>query len=436
MSPSRAAPEPRFYALVPCAGTGSRAGCDSPKQYACVAGRPLVAHTLAALAGVGRLAATLVVLAPDDARFEAELPGFVGARGWVARVGGASRAETVANGLAALRERGAQDGDWVLVHDAARCLLRAQWVDRLIDASAQDAVGGLLALPLADTLKAEFSGEFERGLAGGLAAGPAGRVFATIARRGKWAAQTPQMFRLGLLTAALRQATAAVTDEASAVEALGHAPLLVPGEFENFKVTWPGDFLLAQRLLQTRENTLTSLPTLPALPALPALRIGEGWDTHALVTGRPLVLGGVHIPHSHGLLGHSDADALLHAITDALFGAAALGDIGRHFSDTDAAYQGADSADLLAEAARRVRAAGWLIANVDATVIAQAPKLAAHIPAMVARIASVLGLAAGQVNVKAKTAEKMGPVGEGLAIEARAVCLLMGLPHTLAQAPA
>ncbi len=161
-----------------------------------------------------------------------------------------------------------------------------------------------------------------------------------------------------------------------------------------------------------------------AIATLPALRIGEGWDIHRLVAGRPLILGGIAVPHSHGLLGHSDADALLHAITDALFGAAALGDIGRHFPDTDAAYRGADSGVLLAECQRRVAAAGWRVANIDATIIAQAPKLAPHIPAMVERIAALLGLVPSQVNVKAKTAEKMGPVGEGLAIEARAVCLL------------
>ena len=154
------------------------------------------------------------------------------------------------------------------------------------------------------------------------------------------------------------------------------------------------------------------------------LRIGEGWDTHALVAGRPLVLGGVRIEHSHGLLGHSDADALLHAITDALLGAAGLGDIGRHFPDSDAAFSGADSHALLAEAARRVRAAGWDIVNIDSTIVAQAPKMAPHIPAMCVRIAGALGIDAGEVNVKAKTAEKMGPVGEGRAIEARAACLL------------
>lgn len=161
---------------------------------------------------------------------------------------------------------------------------------------------------------------------------------------------------------------------------------------------------------------------------LPVIRVGEGWDTHALVQGRPLILGGVTIPHTHGLLGHSDADALLHAITDALLGAAALGDIGRHFPDTDPAFKGADSVALLVEAARRVRAAGWQIANIDSTIVAQAPKMAPHIPAMRERIAQALGLDADAVNVKAKTAEKMGPVGEARAIEARAVCLLLKPP--------
>ena len=153
-------------------------------------------------------------------------------------------------------------------------------------------------------------------------------------------------------------------------------------------------------------------------------RIGEGWDVHALVPGRRLVLGGVDIPHGMGLLGHSDADVLLHAITDALLGAAALGDIGSHFPDSDARFKGADSEVLLTEAARRVRDKGYAIANVDSTVVAQAPRLAAHIPAMRERIAGALGLLLDQVNVKAKTAERLGPVGQGLAMEARAVVLL------------
>ena len=161
------------------------------------------------------------------------------------------------------------------------------------------------------------------------------------------------------------------------------------------------------------------------LKARPSIwRVGEGWDIHALVAGRKLVLGGVVIAHTHGLLGHSDADALCHALTDALFGAAALGDIGHHFPDTDAQYRGADSLALLAEAARRVRLAGWQIGNADSTVIAQSPRLAPHIAAMRQRVARALGVALEQVSVKAKTAESLGPVGSGAAIEARAVCML------------
>ena len=157
-------------------------------------------------------------------------------------------------------------------------------------------------------------------------------------------------------------------------------------------------------------------------------RIGEGWDIHALVEGRKLMLGGVEIPFTKGLLGHSDADALLHAITDAILGAAALGDIGTLFPDTDAQFKGADSAVLLAEAMRQVRSNGYEIGNVDCTVVAQAPKLAPYKPGMRTRIASILGISVEQVNVKAKTAEKMGPVGEGLAMEARAVVLLFKPP--------
>ena len=156
----------------------------------------------------------------------------------------------------------------------------------------------------------------------------------------------------------------------------------------------------------------------------PHMRIGEGWDIHALVAGRPLVVGGVTIAHTHGLLGHSDADVLLHAITDALFGAAGLGDIGRHFPDTDPAFRGADSHALLSEAVRRVHEAGWRPVNVDSTIVAQAPRMAPHIGAMRERIAQALGIAVDCVNVKAKTAEQMGPVGEGRAIEARAVCMI------------
>ena len=222
----------RLYALVPCAGSGTRSGQQGPKQYSALAGRSVVAHTLAALAQVARLTRTLVVLSPDDRAFEAHVPGF---SGWISRDGGATRADTVAAGLAALGAHGARDRDWVLVHDAARCLVRPEWIDALIDACLDDPVGGLLALPLADTLKAERDG----------------RSISTIDRSAKWQAQTPQMFRLGMLRDALAAASQ-VTDEASAIEALGHAPKLVACGMENFKLTWPADFDLAERLLRTR----------------------------------------------------------------------------------------------------------------------------------------------------------------------------------------
>ncbi len=239
--------KPRAFALVPCAGVGERAGVGGPKQYHPVAGKAVVAHTLAALAAVPGIDVTLVVLSPDDTQFEQHAPDFQGDRAWVARVGGASRADSVANGLQELLARGAQPHDWVLVHDAARCLIQPDWVQRLMDACEHDEVGGLLALPLADTLKAAVSGP-----------GGEPRAQHTVDRAGKWAAQTPQMFRLGLLQPALTAAladpgtAAAITDEASAIEMLGHQPRLVPGAYDNFKVTWPGDFALAERLLSTR----------------------------------------------------------------------------------------------------------------------------------------------------------------------------------------
>jgi 2-C-methyl-D-erythritol 4-phosphate cytidylyltransferase len=237
--------QPRCYALIPCAGVGVRSGADVPKQYVLVAGQCVVAHTLNALRSVRRLSATLVVLAHDDHLFESlvNVPEAVRSTLWLSDCGGPSRVRSVMGGLKALRTRGAQDPDWVLVHDASRCLLRAVWVDRLIDACWDDKVGGLLALPLSDTLKQSHQT-------------PA-RCEHTCDREGKWLAQTPQMFRLGLLEQALQRvldtdAETQITDEASAIEKMGLSPLLVPGDWENFKLTWPSDFALAQRLLATR----------------------------------------------------------------------------------------------------------------------------------------------------------------------------------------
>jgi len=221
----------RLHALIPAAGVGSRAGTAGPKQYELLEGRPLVLHTLAAFAQVRRLASVVVVVAPGDDRL-ASGEGYE-----VVPCGGATRAMSVAQGLDHLARRGASDQDWVLVHDAARCLVRPEWIDALIDTCEQDAVGGLLAQPLTDTLKQEDGG----------------RVQGTLPRRGKWLAQTPQMFRIGVLRRALAQAGEDVTDEASAVEALGLHPMLVTGSAQNIKVTWPEDFALAGAVLRSRQ---------------------------------------------------------------------------------------------------------------------------------------------------------------------------------------
>lgn len=226
---------PRCWALIPCAGTGSRAGAAGPKQYQVLVGKPMVMHTLAAFADVPRIDETLVVVSPDDDFFqtpEAENASFL-----IAACGGSTRATSVFNGLNALLSEGAVAHDWVLVHDAARCLVTPAQINQLLDACLGDEVGGLLALPLPDTLKAA----------------QAGRVAATLPRGDKWLAQTPQMFRIGSLLEALELAGDAVTDESSAIEAMGLAPKLVTGSAQNFKVTYPEDFCLAQAVLQSRQ---------------------------------------------------------------------------------------------------------------------------------------------------------------------------------------
>lgn len=223
--------KPRFWALIPCAGNGSRSGAAGPKQYQAVAGKPMVLHTLAAFSQVERLEGCLVVVSSGDAFFEANQGHWR-----VADCGGATRALSVINGLAALLMQGASPEDWVLVHDAARCLITPEQINRVIDACAPDAVGGLLALPLPDTLKAASEG----------------RVAATLERADKWLAQTPQMFRIGALQMALAAAGDAVTDESSAMEMAGLRPLLVQGSAQNFKVTYAQDFALAESVLLSR----------------------------------------------------------------------------------------------------------------------------------------------------------------------------------------
>ena len=237
----RMKPEPdksRFFALIPCAGSGSRAGTGSPKQYQLLAANAMVWHTLQAFRQVARLSSIWVVTAPADRGFAQACPDFNQHGGVQVAVGGATRALSVRNGLQALLEHAAKPSDWVLVHDAARCLVTPEQINTLMDACQNDAVGGLLALPLPDTLKSSADG----------------RVSATIARADKWLAQTPQMFRIGPLLAAIEAAGDAVTDESSAMEAQSLKPLLVPGSAQNFKVTYPDDFALAEAVLKSRTN--------------------------------------------------------------------------------------------------------------------------------------------------------------------------------------
>ena len=232
---------PHLHALIPCAGSGSRAGAGGPKQYQRLAGRPMVAHTVEAFRALSDRFATIApVVAPDDREVSSALPAFPrnGAERLL-QVGGSTRAASVRNGLAALRQQGARPHDWVLVHDAARCLVTPTQIEALIAACEHDPVGGLLAQRLADTLKSA-SGD--------------GRVHDTLARADKWLAQTPQMFRLGLLLDALEKVGDSITDESSAIEAVGLAPLLVPGSAQNFKVTFPEDFALAEAVLKSRSN--------------------------------------------------------------------------------------------------------------------------------------------------------------------------------------
>jgi 2-C-methyl-D-erythritol 4-phosphate cytidylyltransferase len=231
ITPASPSDTPRFWAVIPCAGTGARSGASGPKQYQPIAGKPMVMHTLAAFTGVARITRTLAVVAPDDGVLVSPDESF-----FVAPCGGPTRAASVLNGLNFLLEQGARADDWALVHDAARCLVTPAQINALIDACSMDAVGGLLAHKLPDTLKA----------------GSDGRVASTLDRSDKWLAQTPQMFRIGALINALQQAGDSVTDESSAMEFMGLHPLLVPGSAQNFKVTYPEDFALAEAVLNAR----------------------------------------------------------------------------------------------------------------------------------------------------------------------------------------
>ena len=396
------------WAIVPAGGIGSRVGSGIPKQYLELLQRAgksvsVIEETVAALLSCVSITRVIVVVAPDDAyasKVFGELLLTHKGRLELLFQGGVTRRDSVLAGCRYILNTSVFERSWCLVHDAARPGISEATVEAMIEQLRIHPVGGLLAMPLADTVKLSVSKD-------------SNAVSRTLDRATLWAAQTPQMFPLKMLTDALAN-NADVTDEASAIEALGLQPVLVPGDRQNFKITTQEDLAMMREL---------KMPEKPAHSPT-TMRIGQGFDSHAFVPGRPLILGGVHIPCERGLLGHSDADALLHAITDAMLGATGKGDIGRWFPDTSAEFAGADSAELLSKVILQIYSEGWVIGNIDATIIAQSPKLEPHMAAMVERIAKVLNVDPSQINIKAKTNEKLGHLGRGEAIAVHAVALL------------
>lgn len=325
--------------------------------------------------------------------------------------GGERRQDSVANGFAALPV----GTDIVLIHDAARPLVDAAAIEQVIDAAAE-AGAAIVALAARDTVKLASEGE--------PALGGAGRAIErTIPRERVYLAQTPQAFRRDVLRAAvaLGQGGVEATDEAALAERAGHAVRIVEGSARNIKVTTAEDLVIAEALVKADSSGGGQTARASGRPAF---RVGTGYDLHRFAEGRRLVLGGVEIPFDRGLAGHSDADALCHAITDAVLGAASLGDIGTHFPDSDERWRGASSVTMLRRAVELAAASGLRLVNVDATVIAERPKLGVHRAAIVASLARALGLAEASVSVKAKTNEGVDAAGRGEALAVHAIALL------------
>jgi 2-C-methyl-D-erythritol 4-phosphate cytidylyltransferase / 2-C-methyl-D-erythritol 2,4-cyclodiphosphate synthase len=389
-------------------------GADRPKQYlplyrAAQREVSVIEETVNTLLQCKRIASVLVVVAPLDTHAALALGELLNQSNGRLKLlfeGGATRRDTVLAGCRYLQRENQNTHAWALVHDAARPGVSAQQVTSMIANLVGDPVGGLLALAATDTLK--------------LASDDGKTVLRTEDRARYWHAQTPQMFRLDVIAKALA-VNDETTDEASAIEAIGLKPKLIEGSRHNFKITTTEDLELMRAL---KEDKMTS-NSMSVADAVARLRVGQGYDSHALVPGRKLMLGGIHIPFDKGLLGHSDADALLHAVTDALLGATGSGDIGRCFPDTDTQFQDADSAVLLAHVFERLTGDGWALANVDATIIAQAPKLEPYMKLMVARVAEILQCDISQVNIKAKTNERLGHLGRGEAIAVHAVAMMV-----------
>ena len=375
-------------ALVVAAGRGHRIGGETPKQYRAVAGLPLLRHSTSTLARHPAIDAVRVVIHPDDRSL---YDGAVVGLGLLDPVdGGPARQDSVRLGLESLA---AEPPDRVLIHDAARPAVDRRLIDRVI--AALDATPGAIpALPVSDSLK-RANGDR--------------RVTGAVDREGLWRAQTPQGFRYADLLEAHRAAAGrAFTDDAAVAEAAGLAVGLVDGSADNIKVTTEADFARAERLLGGLVET----------------RVGMGFDVHAFEPGDHVVLCGVRIAHEAGLAGHSDADAGLHALVDAVLGALGAGDIGAHFPPSDPAWKDADSGRFAAHVRQMIANADGEIANLDVTLACEAPRLAPHRAAMIARVAELFGAPASRVSVKATTTERLGFLGRGEGIAALAVATL------------
>jgi 2-C-methyl-D-erythritol 4-phosphate cytidylyltransferase/2-C-methyl-D-erythritol 2,4-cyclodiphosphate synthase len=389
----------RVVAIVAAGGRGARLGAGMPKQLLTIGGESILRRSVRLLAQHERIDEVVVVLPPELAAAappDLDMPGVP----LTIVAGGARRQDSVRLGFDAVRGR----ADIVVIHDAARPFASADLVSRTIDAAVASGAA-LAALAASDTVK----------LTRPAAADGAVIVERTVARERVYLAQTPQAFRADLLAAALERGRGedVATDEAALAEAAGIPVQIVEGETTNLKITTMTDLKAAEAIAR-REA------------ASAAVRVGTGYDLHRLVDGRPLILGGVTVPSDKGLAGHSDADVLAHAITDAILGAVARGDIGRHFPDTDPAWKGTSSMAMLARAVALAADAGFDIVNVDAVVIAERPKLAPHLDAIRASLAGVLGIEAGRVSVKGKTNEGIDAVGRGEAMAAHAVALVAG----------
>jgi 2-C-methyl-D-erythritol 4-phosphate cytidylyltransferase/2-C-methyl-D-erythritol 2,4-cyclodiphosphate synthase len=385
--------------IIAAAGQGKRMGTAVNKVFLPLAGRAVLEHTVLAACAAEQVTCLLVTAASEDKAAVARLlTGLNLPVPWQVITGGAERQHSIANALKAVPE----NSKLVIVHDGARPLAGPQLFNQAAAAAAEYRAA-IVAVPVKDTIKS---------------ADETGLVTGTPDRRTLWAVQTPQAFDARLLTAAYEQAAQdgyLGTDDAALVERLGVRVKVVAGSYENLKITTPEDLRFAEALLVKQE-------------VKQVIRSGIGYDVHRLVPERKLILGGVDIPHTLGLEGHSDADVLLHAIKDALLGAAALGDIGRHFPDTDGRYKGISSLRLLAEVRNILAGHGYAVNNIDATIVAQRPKLAPYIMQMNQNIADVLGVSAGQVNVKATTTEGLGFAGEGQGIAAYATATIIAAP--------